>query len=432
MPNLAILEQQPVTNIVGRSPSWLVTSGIGLLFSIVVVLLILTWFIRYPDVIYSRVVLTTTEVPSILVSKSDGRIIKLFVSDGQSVNIGQPLLLLESDVEYSQLIIIEKALKQLKRQIDDLRPKSIDSSKFEESELGILQKPSNQLASAIQEYNQFSQSIQLTMQLESNELLKERYIALKQHLLKKQQTWTKKIQIENSRLTKNKNLNKLRLLADVDLEPLESRNLSQQLSFDDLNVQMELYNIKLLELKRMSFELSIQQQEKKQRLFAAIKTQYSYFISELHQWKQKYLFQAPIAGRVSFSHFWSVNQHIKYGEETLTIVNENSIKLGKLLVKQTGAGKIKIGQRVDIELDSFPAVEFGKVIGKVSAISLVPNQEGYVIDIQLEGKNGITTTHNKKLKFIPNMIGSAKIITNEKRLVQRFFDKLFYLTKSHS
>jgi hypothetical protein len=61
--------------------------------------------------------------------------------------------------------------------------------------------------------------------------------------------------------------------------------------------------------------------------------------------------------------------------------------------------------------------------GKVSSISLVPNKEGnYLIDVELSKE--LITTYNKEIDFRQEMKGTANIITEDLRLMERFFYQL--------
>lgn len=83
------------------------------------------------------------------------------------------------------------------------------------------------------------------------------------------------------------------------------------------------------------------------------------------------------------------------------------------------SGKVKVGQRVIIRFTSYPDQEFGIVKGQVSSISLVPNQNNYMIEILLP--DGLHTNYKKELPFSPEMEAQADIITDDLRLIERFF-----------
>jgi hypothetical protein len=81
------------------------------------------------------------------------------------------------------------------------------------------------------------------------------------------------------------------------------------------------------------------------------------------------------------------------------------------------SGKVKTGQKVNIKLANFPYTEFGMLTGKVKSISLVPDQGKYFVEIELT--NGLKTNYNKQLPFFQEMTGTAEIITEDMRLIER-------------
>jgi hypothetical protein len=60
----------------------------------------------------------------------------------------------------------------------------------------------------------------------------------------------------------------------------------------------------------------------------------------------------------------------------------------------------------------------------VSSISLVPGEEGYLVKVSLPEK--LISSFGYNVKISPNMIGKAKIITNERSLIHRFLDGIIY------
>ncbi len=61
--------------------------------------------------------------------------------------------------------------------------------------------------------------------------------------------------------------------------------------------------------------------------------------------------------------------------------------------------------------------------GTIRSISMVPDTNGnYLIDVELPKK--LMTTYNKEIAFKQEMSGSAEIITEDLRLIERFFYQL--------
>ena len=122
--------------------------------------------------------------------------------------------------------------------------------------------------------------------------------------------------------------------------------------------------------------------------------------------------------------FWNKNQVVNTGDLIFTIIPTNNESfIGKIIAPAANSGKIKKGQKVQIQLANYPSDEYGELNGNVKIISLVPNQEGfYLIDVALPKK--LITTYTKEIDFRQEMKGTANIITEDLRLIERFFYQL--------
>ncbi|MCB0462585.1 MAG: HlyD family secretion protein [Flavobacteriaceae bacterium] len=141
----------------------------------------------------------------------------------------------------------------------------------------------------------------------------------------------------------------------------------------------------------------------------------------IKDWENRYVLKSNIDGKVSFLNFWNENQTVNQGDLVFTIIpSNNSSFIAKLKSPAQNSGKIKVGQTVNIKLESYPEAEFGTLQGTINSISLTPNQDGqYLIDVNLP--KTLTTSYNKTLIFKQEMKGVAEIITEDLRLIERFF-----------
>jgi HlyD family secretion protein len=97
-------------------------------------------------------------------------------------------------------------------------------------------------------------------------------------------------------------------------------------------------------------------------------------------------------------------------------------------VPAAGAGKIAVGQRVNIRLDNYPYMEYGLLEGVVSGISDVPEQGSYFVTIAFP--EGLVTSYGQALAFNRQMTGTAEIITHDIRLFQRIMQPLRHILTS--
>ncbi len=85
-------------------------------------------------------------------------------------------------------------------------------------------------------------------------------------------------------------------------------------------------------------------------------------------------------------------------------------------------GKVKVGQKVQVYLDNYPYEEHGTLAAKVEDFSELPQQGYYRVIISFP--QGLKTQYGKMISAQQHLQGQADIITEERRLLERLFDKL--------
>jgi len=148
----------------------------------------------------------------------------------------------------------------------------------------------------------------------------------------------------------------------------------------------------------------------------------------IREWKRKFIITAPIAGKVATTRLLVTQQFVKENEIILTIVPVSTEEklIGRALLPRRGAGKITTGMPVNIRLDGFPYQEFGAVKATVAQVSLVPEADGQYL-VMVDMPKAMVTTYNKPIPFRQEMQGMANIITEERRIITRIFDKVLSL-----
>jgi len=190
--------------------------------------------------------------------------------------------------------------------------------------------------------------------------------------------------------------------------------LSFSASLKQLELQLMQGEENLLDLKQQASEL-----ESKYQL--ALNNAVGALNSQIKAWERDFLLVSPIDGIVSQMGVWSENQNVSYGETIFTVIpTQQNTPKGKALLPFQGAGKVKQGQRVNVRINNFPDQEFGYLIGKVESISSVPTVEGFYI-VNVDFPESMKTNYNKVLPITQQMSGSADIITEDLRLLERFF-----------
>ena len=258
------------------------------------------------------------------------------------------------------------------------------------------------------------------------------------NLLKQKEIQRKEFELTEKELNRQKHLNTEGVISDTDFEKYNAQYLQQkrqieanEAAFINNEMQIGQHEAQINDLSQSKSdnqntkELTVQ--EDIRRLKAAIE-----------EWKQMFLIIAPISGTVTLSKIWSPQQSVAVGEEVVTIVPSppQSPQAGeaanpiicKAILPIAQSGKVKTGLTANIRLDAFPHQQYGILRGSVTNISLVPQKEDYQLDITLS--KDLTTSYDKTLVFRPEMQGSANIITEDRRVVERLLDGFRDLVKN--
>jgi len=375
MPNENLeLRSEAVQNIIGYIPHWIIRWGITMIFLIVLVLLVGSWFFKYPDVITSTIIVTTEPPPASIVAKSSGKIANLLVQNNQAVHAGDGLAVIDNPANYHHVIA-------LKAQLETFKP----VPPFNEYQqlggiytLGELQPAYTRLNRAYTDYQFF-------LELDSHQ-------------------------------QKIKAIEKL----------IETR---QPLITKGTESDSDKRQIQIAELQKSLLDLQLQYRQQNRQLQLGLTEAYGNLINQIQAWEHRYVLKSPLDGTVTFTKYWTVNQQVKAGSVVMTVVPEILMakKIGKVRLPIQGAGKVQTGQPVMIKFANYPFMEYGTVNGVIKQISLIPDEAHYVVEVELP--NELITHYGEKLDFKPQMPGTAEIITEEIRLLERFFKPILSIFK---
>lgn len=97
--------------IISRRPGFI--EKWALIFFLGILLLIVggTWFIRYPDVIEARGTLTADNTPKEIIAMQRGRLIRLFVKNGEVLKKGDMVGWLESTANTNEVLNLSHKIK---------------------------------------------------------------------------------------------------------------------------------------------------------------------------------------------------------------------------------------------------------------------------------------------------------------------------------
>jgi multidrug resistance efflux pump len=416
-----ILYSDPVNEIISRPPRRIVRWGITVFFAVFILLLTLSWLIRYPDVVPASIEITTENPPVTLVSKITGRIEELFVTDSSKVSAGNIMAVMETTALPGEIRLLKTVTDSIKRP-EDLSSDIIPAL----SRLGELQAYYAAFMKTLADYNNYVKNDFYGAKINS---ITEEMSGLQEYIsrMKKKEEYISENQrLEQKKFGRDSILFAGKVLSESDLEKSRQALNLVNLELQQAGLDRSGKIIELAEKRQLLQDYRITREEEKMKLLSALEEAYLNLRAQIRIWENKYLLISPIDGIVTFTRFWSKNQSVVEGEPVLNVVPETPGNyIGRINLNMQRSGKVKIGQVVNIKLSGFPYLEYGMVRGTVKTKSLVPAENSYIIEVSLS--QGLVTLYGKKLEFTQNMQGTAEILTDNLRLIQKIINPFRHL-----
>ncbi|MFK8008708.1 MAG: HlyD family secretion protein [Saprospiraceae bacterium] len=425
--DIQLTEQDQVQTILGKPPGWILRWGISFIFMTVLMLIWMSYLVKFPDIIPARVILTTEIPPVHLFVQSSGKVENLLVEDKQSIAENDLLAIIQNPANHDDIVILENFLKDIKSK------KTIDLSTVNYPEnlvLGELQSTYSNFTQNLNDFNFFENKNQLAKKISA---LKSqiRYLGRKNASLKKQEiTLESTIDLAKSnrdRMLKllDENAVSIKDVEDAKTEVLRNERELERMQTSYLDNKMTVKNLELTIIN-----LRENRSDGKNEKSISLKEQIDILLSQIKNWKQKYLVISPMDGQVSFPKMLNENQFLKNGDEIMTIVPEGGIgeMIGKAFLPAANNGKVEEGFEINIRFDGYPYQEFGVIKAKVKSKSILPQDGNYLV--KLEMPDSLMTTYKKLIPFQQEMTGTGNIITKDRRILERIFDRFLDVTKN--
>lgn len=414
------LKSEPMNEMLAHPPAWLIRSGNGLILLILSIVSGLSWLISYPDEIIGNASVTTSQPPIELSNQFYTQIKSLQVTDGQKVKQHQLLIEFDNPAnpgDIQKAIAFVDRLEQLPVRNETILPK-VPS----DLQLGAFQEMWVGLEATVADWNE---AIQFGIESEQIKVL-QREIAYRKEL---KSISGKKITLSESEYELiAKELKTSEQLADknvISKQELHLEKRSENQAMQAIQSQKEQYVQNLIQLNALQRDLiQLKHEQRTNQLVRKNKlaTSVANLRSKLAEWKKTVAFVAPANGKVLFNQLLQKNQYYKPGEASIVVVPNGSKYSALATINAAGAGKIFKGQKAMIELTDFPKNEYGSLRGVVTQITQIEKGGTYQVKISLP--NQLTTTYGKKIPGKAQLNGNVKIITKNKRLLVRLFEKL--------
>lgn len=417
------LRAEEVQEIMNKPPSWIQRWGIVLMFCIILILLIGSYLIKYPDTIEAEIIVTTSNPPVDIIARSSGKIDEIFVKNNSAIKKDCILSVIQNPAKTVDVLLLADRLGYWKNCDYDL--KTADSLfSFSSLSLGNMQAGYSAFISNLKvlqnfiKQNYYSQKIGLLV--EKNNEQKDYFdMIIRQKKLAEEQLQTSQKMFDRDSILYKKNI-----ATGNEFDAARNSYIQSRLSYISHEISLKQSEMQLLAGKENLLDLKNQAMDIENNLHQALHNSTEQLNAEIKAWENSFLLRSPIDGFVNYMGVWSKNQNIATGETVFSILPaEKGYSKGKALLAAQGSGKVKTGQKVNVRISNFPDQQFGYLVGEITSISSTINKEGFYV-LEISFPEGLKTNYNISLPGSQQLIGNAKIITEDVRVIERFIQPI--------
>lgn len=427
------LRSDDVQEILGTPPSWMLSWGTTVIVFGIMILGAVSYWVKYPDMIRANVQITTSIPPLPVVARAGGYLAHLRVKDGDSVRAGDLLVVLQNPANYLDVLKLEAKILDLEKSPPSVL---VDFQIDTVLNLGEIQLTYSVFVQSLKDFA-FKNRENFAAQ---NVAAYRRQIENMKKAIKTEQEKIKTAEL-SYRLAKENYEAKRRVYSEGgsnspisadDLKEAKQKENNAIAELQNVKSRINEYNGQILQVDKSILETQQTTKESTTTKYTSLIENINQLRSNINTWKQRYLMFAPIDGKISFfNDYWAQNQNVKENDEVMAIIPFRGDRIvGMATLPIAGAGKVREGQTVNIKFDSYPYQQHGIVKGIVENKSLLPKDKATLL-VRVKLVNNLRTTYNKELKFEQQMVGTAEIITEDRRFIERIFDKLISAFKNN-
>ena len=343
---------------------------------------------------------------SLIRADQGGRLIQVFVNEGDYVDAGTPLFESRVDVETEGGFIGERRLESTDVRLSELQEQVLNIGKRYRQDKDRLS----------------AQALNYERELDG---------LLRRRLLQRQA-----VDLAEEQLEKYERLTQQEVTSQLELDNARSNNINQRLTLESIEQQIVSREGTLSEVRHTLRSLKTGED----RELSQIRIQ----ISQLEESRagleasSQYLVRSPIAGTVTALQ-GQVGQSIAPNAPVVMIVPEGPGLVATLLAPSRSAGFLQAGQDVNLLVEAFPYQKFGVQKGVIKEVSATPYRPGeldapiayeqsvYRVVVNLDKQS--VTAYGKEVPLKAGMTLQGDLIVDRRTLMQWMLDPLLTLRR---
>lgn len=414
-----LLRSAEVSEIISSRPGFLIRWGISIFFLLLLMIIMATFFIHYPDVVAAKAKLTSINAPKEVKTKTNGKLVALKVSEGQMVKKDEILGFMESRANHNDVLLLSKTVDSLQLIITGTQTEQLQA---------YLSQSFQNLGEVQQSYQTFMQAFILFKQyLSSGYYLKKKVMLqndmvylkrLHSNLLQQKKMQQEDLSLARETFDANESLKNDKVISSFDYRTEKSKYIGKSMSIPQINAAIIGNESGQHEKEKEILQLENDIAQQKSVFAQALNT----LKAELEEWKSNYLLIAPLDGRIAFAGLMQENQQLENNRTICFINPENTNYYAEVYIPQNNFGKVKQGQKVLLKLPAYPYQEFGSLEGKLDFISTIATDTGYLAKVSFP--QGLKTNYQKPVQYHDGLLAQGEIITDDLKLSDRLINQV--------
>lgn len=423
------LRSEEVQEVMGEIPPWILRWGITTLFVIVMALLTGSWFFKYPDTIKAEITVTSSDPPVSIIARSSGKIDDIFIKNNEAVECQAILAVIQNPAKTEDMLELISRMKawNIYGYSEETVRRFFNGPSLS---LGNIQAAYASFLSSLNDYRNYKTLNYYPQKIASQ---KEQLVTQREYynrILKQAPVMSEQFRTSRNIFDRDSILLSKNVISENEYDVSKNSFLQNKQSYLSFSASLKQSKVQLMKGEENLLDLQQQATELERKYRLSLQNAVEALSAQIKTWEQNYLLVSPIAGTVNQMGVWSNNQNVNTGETVFTVIPARQDQpKGKALLPVQGAGKVKVGQRVNVRINNFPDQEFGYLIGRVESVSNVPTAEGFYV-VEIDFPKGMDTNYGKTLPITRQMLGSADIITEDLRLIERLLMPIKKLLKN--
>ncbi|WP_020535831.1 HlyD family secretion protein [Lewinella cohaerens] len=425
-PSLPPLEPAEDTlAIFGRPSGWMLYWGSGVIVVFFALLLLFISWVNYPDKITTEVVITAGAPPVPVVTRTEGVVAQVFVTEGEFVETNAPLIVLDNPADLQDVLKMEELIANLRPFSSPLDIPSVSlPSSLKLGTMGRtytqLQNLSTEIDYWLQRQSSSPRAQEITKQLEE---IKKLQASLQEQL----ETQELETAIARNQLNQYEELFIKEAASQLEVDQAATNYLRSERQIKQQENRLTESRNREAELRESRLALGENVSDQIMERWLKWQASLRLLQQELYEWQELYVLRATQSGSISFYENIYPGLFVPPHQVVMGIVpaDTTGVYLAEGLLPQTASGKILPGAKAYLELDAYPSREFGQIRAEVQQIALAANAEGGSYRLVLGLPDSLRTSYGITLQARQQMRAQAVLLSENKSLLRRLLDHLW-------